>query len=268
MVEKMSSFTVTIDAEHGGRWETLTDPTGRQWLWSRPDPARFTVAPGDAFVDVGGLEECFPTIGDRPDHGLLWTRPWHTLAADPETQHHVVEYDDIRLERTLHTGRDSIRVDYALTAPAGTPFIWAAHALLELGIGAHIIADPGAARAWPDHTMPVETSWPQPLGIDYAQLGPDDGTAMFCLLPGRTSVQVNDAGDVLRFSLACEDQPVSVGLWRNIGGYPWHAEQKYRNIGIEPMLGNVFDINAAGTGDAAVVPDAGQVRWLLTIDNG
>ncbi|MGN7800336.1 hypothetical protein [Leifsonia sp. 22587] len=257
-----------IDADHGGRWEKLSDPSGRQWLWSRPDAARYRARPGDAFVDAGGLEECFPTIGDRPDHGMLWARPWRTCKADPAVQIHRVAYDEIELERELRCESDGIQVDYHLTAPPGTRFIWAAHALLELGVGARIDAEPGRARAWPDHALAVETTWPYPLGIDFAELGPDDGSAMFCLLPGRGAVQVNDRGDSLRFQLACPNQPVSVGVWRNLGGYPWRAEEKYRNIGIEPMLGNAFDLNTAGPSDAAVVPASGRVRWSMTIENG
>src|SRR5581483_10582739 len=49
------------DLEHGGRWTSLR-LGGREWLWQRADPARAGVAPGDAFVDAGGLEECVPTV--------------------------------------------------------------------------------------------------------------------------------------------------------------------------------------------------------------
>ena len=122
----MNGFAVVIDAEHGGRWDTLTDPAGRQWLWSRPDPARFQVAPGDAFVDVGGLEECFPTIGDSPDHGQLWTRAWEELSATPSRSEHQIRYDDIVLRRVVKVGRTAIEASYSLIAPAGTRFIWAA----------------------------------------------------------------------------------------------------------------------------------------------
>jgi hypothetical protein len=264
----MASFDISIDAEHGGRWDTLTDPNGRQWLWSHPDEARYRVGPGDAFVDVGGLEECFPTIGGASDHGELWSRRWEILEDSAERVVHRVTVEDIRLDRAVSVHPDCIVAEYSLVAPAGTRFVWAAHCLLDLGVGARIIAEKGPARAWPGHRQLIETSWPRPLGIEYWMLGPDDGTAMFCLLPDRETVEVVDGEDRLRFQLQCPGQPVSVGLWRNLGGFPWDSDEKYRSVGIEPMLGRVFDRDAGGDGDTAVVPDSGTVHWRLRIDNG
>jgi hypothetical protein len=60
-----------------------------------------------------------------------------------------------------------------------------------------------------------------------------------------------------------EGQPVSVALWRNLGGFPRHGP--YRSTGVEPMLGRVFDLADAGPGDAARVPASGEVRWRLTL---
>ena len=45
-------------------------------LAPRRSPRRARVAPGDAFVDAGGLEECLPTVRGAPDHGDAWSRPW------------------------------------------------------------------------------------------------------------------------------------------------------------------------------------------------
>ncbi|MFC3894567.1 hypothetical protein ACFOWZ_24060 [Lentzea rhizosphaerae] len=65
-----------VDRDLGGRWTTLRT-AHREWLWHRADPARSAVAPGDPFVDAGGLEECIPTVRGTPDHGDAWSRPWH-----------------------------------------------------------------------------------------------------------------------------------------------------------------------------------------------
>lgn len=264
----MSGFVVSVDADHGGRWTSLRDPGGREWLWDRPDPARDLVSPGDSFVDVGGLEECYPTIGADPDHGVVWSRPWHEVASEHGSLRHMIQVDGVTLSRTIDARRDCVVANYYLEALPGTRFVWAAHALLELKVGARLEATAGPARAWPGHKSPIDTNWPTPLGIDYAHLGPNDGSALFCLLPDRASVTARDEGDTLRFRLSCSEQPVSFGLWRNLGGYPWSASTKYRNIGVEPMLGRVFDLNAAGEGEAAVVPASGRMNWTLTIDNG
>jgi hypothetical protein len=39
----------------------------------------------------------------------------------------------------------------------------------------------------------------------------------------------------------------------------------YRSIGIEPMVGRVFNLANAGPGDAAVVPPSGVCSWRLTV---
>ncbi|MFD5407789.1 hypothetical protein [Streptomyces griseorubiginosus] len=51
----------TTDPAHDRRWTSLRDGH-REWLRHRPDLARQRVAPGDAFVDAGGLEECVLTV--------------------------------------------------------------------------------------------------------------------------------------------------------------------------------------------------------------
>lgn len=259
-------FEVLVDPEHGGRWASLTDPTGREWLWSRPDGARFEVLPGAAFVDVGGFEECFPTIGGRPDHGDVWTRPW-----EQEGDHLVVESGSCRLSRRLNVGASGVIADYRLEGEAGYRFIWAGHALLEPTLGTRVVAPQGhRVRAWPGHGRPVETMWPAVLGIpSYDVLGPNDASAMFCVLPELDEVTVvAPDGPSLRFRLECAEQPVSFGIWRNLAGYPWDGTGTYRNFGIEPMLGRVFELGAAGSSDVAVVPASGEVTWRMVIDQG
>ena len=61
------------------------------------------------------------------------------------------------------------------------------------------------------------------------------------------------------------EQPLSIALWRNLGGFP--DPDPYRSCGVEPMLGRVFDLAEAGPGDAALVPASGKVRWRLTLSS-
>jgi hypothetical protein len=92
--------------------------------------------------------------------------------------------------------------------------------------------------------------------------GPDDGTATAAILTDCPQVTVRD-GSSLTFSLTAPGQPVSVALWRNLRGWP--ADDPYRSIGVEPMLGRVFDLAEAGPDDAAVVPASGVLAWRLTV---
>jgi hypothetical protein len=52
-------------------------------------------------------------------------------------------------------------------------------------------------------------------------------------------------------------------LWRNQGGFP--VDAPYRSLGVEPMVGRVFDLSEAGADDAAVVPESGELAWRLTL---
>ena len=293
--------TITTDPALGGRWTSLRtgghagtaqpgseapardrSTAGRDWLWHRPDPARASVRPGDAFVDAGGLEECIPTIRGVPDHGDAWSRPW--MVVSPTTS--LVRCPDFTLRREI----TSSQAFYRLEAAPGWRFLWAAHALLDVSPDAVLLApngtetrvDGGSTAAWP-------------VGLE--RLGPDDGTAIGAILVDCPTTTVAD-GERLTFTLEAPDQPISTALWRNLRGWPTEAHIRgaeprvssgetliardpatagagdpltvtpYRSIGVEPMLGRVFDLAQAGPGDAAVVPPSGVCEWTLTVTAG
>lgn len=112
---------------------------------------------------------------------------------------------------------------------------------------------------------PDGAPWPGagwPTSLDLATYGPTDGTAVGAVLVDCPRVSVRDGAE-LTFTLSCPGQPVSTALWRNLGGFP--DGSPYRSLGVEPMLGRVFDLAEAGPGDAAVVPPSGELTWRLTI---
>ncbi|MFD7438778.1 hypothetical protein [Streptomyces sp. NPDC059861] len=259
---------VVTDLAHGGRWTSLRSG-GREWLWRRETPGREDVAPGDPFVDAGGLEECVPTVRGTPDHGDAWSRAW-TREADRD----VVHADRFTLTRRIRATADGAEADYVLTADAGFRFLWAAHALLDLSERASVHL-PRAARTrlfpeaaplldgpWPKGAAWVEGDWPAPRGLRMDTLGPDDGTAVGAVVDASRCC-VHDGPDHLSLALEADGQPTSVALWRNLGGFP--APHPYRSTGVEPLLGRVFDLAEAGPGDAARVPESGEVRWRLTL---
>ncbi|MGW4466151.1 hypothetical protein [Micromonospora sp. NPDC004704] len=295
---------VAYDHRLGGRWTSLTGG-GRQWLWTGPDSGRDQVLPGDPFVDAGGLEECVPTVRGTPDHGDAWSRPWRLT--DPATA--TVDCPDFTLTRTLTDEGGVVVADYRLRAAAGYRFVWAAHALLDLGPEARLVAPAGTpTRLYPEAAELVRptvsdgpgalpddggwpagrpwhtAAWPEPAGLPLDRLGPDDGTAVGAVLVGCAEVRVVDGTDTLTLRLDCVDQPRSTAVWRNLRGWP--ADRPYRSIGVEPMLGSVFDRSEGGPGvadrseagagvfdgaeagagaDVAVVPAGGEVNWRLTI---
>jgi hypothetical protein len=272
-------LSVRTDPEHGGRWTSLRGGT-REWLWLRDEPLRDHVAVGDDFADAGGLEECVPTVRGVPDHGDAWTRAWTRL----NEREQFVRCKEFELTRHISVDHGAIVADYRLAADPGYRFIWAAHALLdvspratlELDQGTRIRLLPEAAPhipdPWPDGAPWIEGDWPTPAGLRLDTLGPDDGSGVGAVayLPESSTAQarpatalVLDGPDRLRMTVQADAQPTAIALWRNLGGFPQPAP--YRSIGVEPMLGRVFDLADAQDGDCAVTPAAGEVRWRLTI---
>ncbi|MEV6130358.1 hypothetical protein AB0M05_26525 [Streptomyces violaceusniger] len=259
---------IVTDPAHGGRWTSLR-AGDREWLWRGTAAGRDQVSPGDAFVDAGGLEECVPTVRGAPDHGDAWSRPWQR-EGDTDT----VQCDRFALRRTIRGTAHGAEADYVLHADPGFPFVWAAHALLDLSPRASLRLRDGARarlfpeaaplldRPWPNGAPWVEGDWPAPLGLPLDRFGPDDGTAVGAVVDDSRAC-VHDGTSRLAFALEADGQPLSVAVWRNLGGFP--AEHPYRSTGVEPMLGRVFDLADAGPGDAARVPASGEVRWRLTL---
>jgi hypothetical protein len=250
-----------VDLEHGGRWTSLRT-ADREWLWSRPDPRRNGVRTGDAFVDAGGLEECFPTVRGTPDHGWAWTMPWS--GADHDAH---VAADGVRLRRRLDLDGGAVTARYDVVGPPGQPFVHAAHALLDLGVDAYldsparrvrVFDDPrplGAETSWPG--TPVDTDWPDPWGLPLHRFGPDDGTAVGFLLE-TGEVTVVDGEHALTWQ--SEGLPShAIAVWRNLGGFP--KGDGYRSIGVEPIVGAGFDW--CEPGHAAKIPAGGTVSWTV-----
>ncbi|MGW1797156.1 hypothetical protein ACWCQN_14355 [Streptomyces sp. NPDC001984] len=262
------ALEIVTDPAHGGRWTSLRGG-GREWLWHREAPGRDQVSPGDAFVDAGGLEECVPTVRGTPDHGDVWSRPWKR-EGDTDT----VQAERFALARTIRTTAVGAEADYVLTANPGFRFVWAAHALLDLSPSATLRVRPGArarlhpeaaplvAEPWPAGAPWLEGEWPAPLGLPLDRFGPDDGTALGAVVD-TPDCCVHDGTHRLALALEADGQPLSTALWRNLGGFP--AQDPYRSMGVEPMVGRVFDLADAGPGDAARVPASGEVRWRLTL---
>jgi hypothetical protein len=257
-VWRPTPLAVTVDLPHGGRWTSLRSGE-REWLWTHPDPAvadqRPGVEPDAAFVDAGGVEECFPNVRGRPDHGAAWSRAWTGTAGAAA----VDLPGALRLERRISTGEDGVRVDHEITGPPGARFVHAVHALLDLSPSARLEVTGATTMLLVDDE--TDTPHPWPSGLD--SLGPDDGTATCVIVPDCHEVTVVDGDRALTFAWTFPDRPdlCSLMLWRNLGGWPEGGP--YRSIGVEPMIGRTAD-PATGDGSAACRLDAtGLTRWSL-----
>ena len=112
-------LTSTSRTADGGR--RCAPPTG-SGCGRGPTRRRTGFAPGDRFVDAGGLEECFPTVRGTPDHGGAWSAPWS--GADHDAH---VAADGLRLRRRLDLEGGAVTARYDVDGPPGQPFVHASN---------------------------------------------------------------------------------------------------------------------------------------------
>jgi len=250
-------IAVEIDLAHGGRWTSLRRG-GVEWLWRRDAPDRYQATPGSAFVDAGGMEECIPTVRGRPDHGDAWCRPWTGDAGRAS-----VTAAEFSLTRTLSVSGGSLTADYALAAAPGYRFVWAAHLLLDLSSQATLECEPGVAvRVFGGSESWVHRRWPDASGLHLNHLGPDDGTAVSAIVETPRAL-VRDGPRRLHLAVRGAGLPTAIGLWRNLRGWP--VASPYRSIGVEPMLGRLWDRAVGSSRDKAVTDSDGRARWRMTV---
>ncbi|WP_432519899.1 hypothetical protein [Kineococcus sp. SYSU DK006] len=258
-------LVVETDDAHGGRWTSLRTPE-REWLWRNPAvpaSARAAVRPGDAFVDAGGVEECFPTLRGAPDHGDVWSRPWTPAAPGSAS----VRTGSLSLRRSLSVQDGAVVATYDVTGPPGVPVLHTVHALLDLSPAARLLvpgAPPVSVLDQPTPGRSVRTTWPDGAGVTLDALGPDDGTAR-CAVVTTDRLDVLDGADrlSLRWQVLRGTGPVSLVVWRNLRGWPQAAP--YRSVGVEPLLGATADLATAGAGETGVLDAGGRLTWRLAL---
>lgn len=259
-------LTVGTDPALGGRWTSLATPE-REWLWRNPRVSaaeRAAVAPGDPFVDAGGGEECLPTINGPSDHGEVWSRPW---AADGDGGARV-QSGDLTLTRRLRADDGTVRARYTIDGKPGAGLLHAVHLLLDVGPGARLEV-PGRPDTlvveWPEPGATTPTTWPDGGGVLLDVLGPDDGTAR-CAVVATDRLDVVDGADRLSLRWGVEAgyaAPVSLVVWRNLGGWPDGGP--YRSVGVEPMLGAETNLDRAAPDRLARLDEDGRLTWWLTV---
>ncbi|WP_432487044.1 hypothetical protein [Kineococcus sp. SYSU DK018] len=256
---------VQTDDAHGGRWTSLRTPE-REWLWcnpAAPAAARTAVRPGDAFIDAGGVEECFPTLRGTLDHGDVWSQAWTTEGPGRAS----VRTGALSLRRSLSVQDEAVIAAYEVTGPPGAHVLHAVHALLDLSPAARLLvpdAPPVTVLDQPAPGRSVRTTWPDGAGVPLDALGPDDGTAR-CAVVATDRLDVLDGADrlSLRWQVVRGTGPVSLVVWRNLRGWPQAAP--YRSVGVEPLLGAAADLATASAGETGVLDADGRLTWRLTL---
>ena len=94
-----------------------------------------------------------------------------------------------------------------------------------------------------------------------------DGSARLAVVD-TDAVKLIDGDEtlLLHWWLQRGEGPVSLLLWRNLGGWP--ASDPYRSIGVEPLLGAATDVDGARPEQLARPDAVGRLAWSLQLQAG
>lgn len=274
----------------GGKITNLRRRKGREWLWRHPE-RDFAWMPDDgAFPDVGGWDECFPTIAPSPmpgaapgepllpDHGELRSLHWqHDVLATPTGTLLTARAEGVLLpyefQRDIIVPLEGteVRIEYRLIHRGEAPFpwIWAAHPVFTAPVGM-LLTLPTVSEARVDHAterpdlLPDATvpwpidgrsqSWEVPAVQGWsAKLFADIG-------PSGTVVLTDPrVGEQLQIGFDPTAIP-QVGIWIDATG-------NHTRIGVEPCIGAPDRLDRAESEwRSAARSGPGEVRrWALTL---
>lgn len=288
----------------GGRIVSL-DVGGRQWLWTNPDlPYREPVegSPYAETGDVGGYDECFPTVAAcvlpsgishygglaLPDHGELWTQcPPVRFDLDEDGQRATCVWHGrlmpYRFMRTVQvTAMGEVRMQYTVDNLGANPlpFIWASQPLLPLTEATRLDLPIGAvARVADAHGSAVrgmtpEFRWPNVrLATRIADLSAPPEVArryackVFIEMPlERVLLGVTEGSVRLDVWIDGREIPL-IGLWLNRGEWsPPGRTRAPQNLSFAPCIGGPDSLTAAMNAwrTAQWLPAGGRRTWSVT----
>ena len=275
--------------------------TGHEYVWRNPDPAVRLVRPDYAGAferyDISGWDECFPGIGQCaypeppwqgvvvPDHGELWTLPWH---AEPQPDGLRLWTHGVRFpytfEKRLALAGDGFSALYRVHNAAPFPFkcFWSTHPLFAATPATRILLPAGVrVRVEVSFTgrlgpLLTEHPWPRAVDrrgreVDLSVMGPEgqrEADKLFTTpLPQGWAALHDGASDQwLAFTFDPAQVPLA-GFWGNRGGWP--AGRPCFNLALEPCSGcpDRLDI-AVLRGEHQTVAPEGDLVWRLDVHVG
>jgi len=284
---------LTIIPQWGGKVSEIVDlRRGRQWLSENAALPYRLPEYGANYVrdfDVGGLDECFPTVGacyapaapwkgtPLPDHGEVWALPWAVRLGGEilrlSTYGVRLPY---RLEKSIRLlGGGKVRFDYKASnlSPFPMPFLWSSHPLFALRPGMEIRLPTPRLRVFaaPTPGFPAHhgdlVDWPHP---DLTPVpGPDAGLIAKLFSPPLTEgwAELVDSADGAAFRFEFDPGQVThLGLWLNYGGWAGvPGAAPYFNLGLEPCIGapDTLDTAVDHWGEYGLLPPTGSLAWWL-----
>lgn len=290
------SVRLTLLPDWGGKVAEAVDVRRkREWLFENPALPYRPPEYGASYVrshDVGGFDECFPTVGEclhpvepwrgtpLPDHGEVWSLPW-SVRVEGETIHLSVDGVRLpyRLEKSIRLlGNGRARFEYRAwnLAPMPMPFLWSGHALFRLRPGMRLqlpvdrVRVDGVAKfPFPVHHGDV-LPWPLAHGVDLGTIpDPSAGLAIKLFTPSLAEgwAVLSDPRDGAAFRFEFDPRLVPhLGLWINYGGWAGVPDAApYFNLGLEPCIGapDSLDVAVNQWNDYGMLPPNGTGEWRL-----
>lgn len=286
--------------EVGAKIVSLVDRhTSHEYVWRNPSARIVHPEYGGSFerYDISGWDECFPGIGQCyypeepwqgvvvPDHGELWTLPWHAeLQPDGlRLWTHGVRFPYIFEKRIALTG-DGFATFYRVHNAAPFPFkcFWSTHPLFAATPQTRILLPDGvrvrvevslSGRLGP---LLSEHSWPHTVDrhgrqVDLSVMGPEgqgeaDKLYTTPLREGWAALHDGASDQWLAFTFDPAQVPL-VGFWGNRSGWP--AARPCFNLALEPCSGCPDRIDIAiPRGEYQTVPPKGELAWRLDVHLG
>jgi len=267
---RIGELVVVVLPQRGGKLASI-EHRGRQWLTQpqRPLLPLLELTPLLVDGDMFGWDECAPTIDDcevmghrLPLHGDAWDQGWSEAADGWLTVRgrHLA----YTLRRRLSMRADGFRLDYAVTADAAMPFLWAAHpqfaaapgSEVVLGNGTQPLIDLFARGYWRDRRAG------DPIHLH--DLPPGHSAKLFVTpeQPTDSARLIQPDGATLTFRWDAAVAPY-LGVWMDRAGIcPVDA------IAIEPMTGFADSCASAAKANRILQLAPGQtVTWWLDVSS-
>jgi len=176
-------IALVVVPDLGGKIASIVHlPSQKEWLWKSPYLEYRKPIYGASYIrefDLGGLDECFPTVGPTffptepwagtpvPDHGEVWAQRWDLEAhpAQPVIPSPAGNLPSKRVELTMgcygvrfpyrfertiivEAGSAAVRLEYRAVnlSPFALPFIWSIHPLLRIEPGMRLSLPVGTSQ--------------------------------------------------------------------------------------------------------------------------
>lgn len=283
-------LSVTVLASRGDRITNVRNVCdGREWLIQARNPTLGVRPEPDTSFTEGdhcGWDEMFPTVDkcvfpsdpylgiEVPDHGELWSRPWHVVEETDVSASHRLHSDRFgyTFERSLRIDGATLRCDYRCVVNAGAeavlPLLWTLHPQFSMMEGTRLEL-PGERSTVLDTSSPDEirgVAWAGDLVVErevepgrdrMIYLHPEDEVDHATLF--------DPSGSWLRLTWDRSFAPY-LGFWLDHGLYT-----SARVLAIEPSNGFFDDLGRAWRNEMVTrfVPREPVTWWVeVTLGGG